>query len=79
MILRVLVGLQLAPYRLVHALCEVANVMLVKTCHGDPSVCCHVNVSLLRQGLGLVRVQTGEAGEHVRSFVSFPHEKIKRT
>jgi hypothetical protein len=77
--MRALLGLQLTPYRLVHALCKVANVMLVKTGHGDTSIRCHVNMSLLCQGLGLLRAQTGEAGQHVRSFVSFPLNGVKRT
>lgn len=47
----------------VDALREVADVTLVEASHTDTSIGGHVNVRLLSEGLGLLRVQAGEA-EH---------------
>ena len=47
----------------VDALREVADVTLVEASHTDTSIGSHVNMRLLSEGLGLLRVQAGEA-EH---------------
>lgn len=55
------VHLKLSPDCLIHALSKVTDIVFIESCHGDPSVRCHVDVSLLGEGLGLLGFQTGEA------------------
>ena len=47
----------------VNTLCKVVNIALVEAGHADTPISSHINVRLLSESLGLLRIQAGET-EH---------------